>query len=286
MGALLNALFFTGLALVLGAVGQRYLVLGRSGLSVSERAPVTRDLAKAGLAGAALVLVAAPLRVLLQATDFAEPGEPLLPLVRTILGSTALGKALLLQAVWGAAALMAFASARFGRQRGWSAAAMSALVLSVVPGLTGHAAAAEQRTVALVAATVHVIGAGIWIGGVFHLWRIAGPASEATLSRMLQSFHAVALTGAAMVGLSGLNHVFLQVKTPSQLWTTAWGALLLAKLAVIGGVVVLGYRHWRSAEALVGSGTRAALRRSIGREAVLALVVLAITGILTSTSPE
>ncbi len=286
MGALVNALFFTGLALALGAVGQRYLVMTRAGLSVSERAPVQRDLARAGLWGAALVLLAAPARVLLQAWGFAEPGEPVLPVARTVLTSTAIGKALLLQAIWAAAAAMAFASARFGRQRGWSAAAMSVLVLAVVPGLTGHAAAAEQRTIALVAATVHVIGVGIWIGGLFHLWRITGPASEATLARMLQAFHAVALTGAAMVGLSGLTHVFLQVRSPSQLWTTTWGVLLLAKLTVLGGVIALGYRHWRGGESMLGSGTREALRRSIGREALLALVVLAITGILTSTSPE
>lgn len=286
MGALVNAAVFAGLALTIGAVGVRYLVLTRAGLAVSERAPVARDVARAGLWGALAVLVAAPARALAQAMALADAGDPLLPLVRTIVTSTAVGRALMLQAIWAAAAAMAFSSARFGRQRGWSAAAMAALVLAVVPGLTGHAAASERPTIALAAATVHVLGAGLWIGGLWHLWRIAGPASDATLAAVLQAFHRVALAGAALVALSGVNHVLMTIDAPAALVATAWGRVLLGKLALVAAVLALGYRHWRGAEARVAAGSRAALRASIGQEALLALAVMGVTGLLTTLSPE
>lgn len=284
MIALANILLFTGLTIAIGAVTLRYLLLTRSGLAVSERAPAARHAAGGGAIGAALILVAAIVRAAAQVQAFADPGEPWLPVFRTIL-DTGLGRALQLQAIWSAAALMAFSVARLGRQRGWSAAAIATVVCSLTPGLGGHPAAAERATLAMTAATIHVLAAGAWIGGLFHLYRASGAASELTLTRLLNAFHNVALGAAAALAFTGLYHVWTMLPAPAALWLSAWGRLLVAKLLVLGGVLWLGYRHWKGSEQSVAKGDRAGLRASLARELGLALLVLVLTGVLTSVSP-
>jgi copper transport protein len=284
--AIAALLLFAGLTLAVGAVTVRYLLMPRSGLAVTERAPALRDSAKYGMIGAAAVLVAAPLRLLAQVMALAEPGDAWGPLATTILTQTSLGRALQVQAVWSAAAAMAFSVARLGPNRGWSASTITTVVLAIVPALSGHAASADTVIPAQVAVVMHVLGGGAWIGALFHLWRIARKASDATLTRLLGAFHGIALGGATMLAISGAYHMWTILDAPSQVATTAWGRLLLAKLALLGAIAWLGYRNWRGSEAQVAAGDRAQLRTSMRKELLLALGVLIVTGFLTNTGIE
>ena len=178
--ALINLAHYTGLTVAIGAVAMRVLVLSRCGLSVSERAPATRDAARAALWGSVLILAAAPLRALNQVRALVEPDESWIPVLQGVLG-TSVGKALQLQAIWAAAAIVAFLVARQGRDRGWKVATIALVILSLTPGLAGHAATSASPTLSLAAAMLHVLGAGLWIGGLFHLWRLTGPSSDVTL---------------------------------------------------------------------------------------------------------
>src|SRR5690349_23757201 len=123
----------------------------RSGLAVSERAPALRDAARYGLVGSAVVLVLAPVGAWLDARALAMPDEAVGPLLRTMLFETEPGKAILLRIIWAAAAVMAFSVARFGRHRGWSAAAISCVFLAIATALAGHASTAADVLPARVA---------------------------------------------------------------------------------------------------------------------------------------
>lgn len=285
LAPIVNFAHYAGLTLAVGAVTLRYFVLTRSGLALSERTPALRDAAKYGMAGAAAVLVAAPLRALVQLLALRMPGDEWSVLLRAVAG-TALGRTLMLQAVWAAAMIGTLAVARLGAQRGWSGAFITTLISAGIVSMTGHAATAEHPLIAQGSVVLHLLGAGAWIGTLFQLWRMARKASESTLTAILKAFHGVALTGAAMVAVSGAVQVWSIVERPAQLWSTLWGALLLAKLAALGGVLFLGYRHWKGAEQQVGMGVRAQLRASLIKELWLAAVVLALTGALTSTGLE
>jgi copper transport protein len=280
--ALINLAHYAGLTVALGAITLRVLVLSRCGLTVSERAPKASEAARAGMWGAVLLLVAAPLRALNQVRTLVEPDESWLPVLQGVLG-TSLGRALLLQAIWAAAAIVAFLVARQGRDRGWKIATIALVILALTPGLTGHAATAASPALALAAATAHVWGAGLWIGGLFHLWRLTGRASDLTLRRALAAFHPVAMVGVALLVMSGLNHAWSTLGPLANLVETSWGRLLSLKLALVLAVLALGYQHWRSSERAVEAGDRSGLRQSIGREALLALAVMVVTAVLTST---
>jgi putative copper export protein len=214
--------------------------------------------------------------------SLAEPGEAWMPLVQAVLG-TSVGKALQLQAIWAAAAIVAFAVARQGRDRGWKVASIALVILALTPGLAGHAATSASPTLALAAAMLHVLGAGLWIGGLFNLWRLTGPSSDLTLQRALAAFHPVALGGTGLLALSGAYHVWSILGAPSDLVTTAWGRLLALKLGLVAAALGMGYRHWKTAERSVANGDRATVRRSIGREVLIALAVVAVTAVLTAT---
>ena len=206
-------------------------------------------------------------------------------MLRTLVSSTATGKAIALQAIWAGAAALAFAAARTDRERGWRAAALAVIVLALTPGMLGHHANVEPRTVALAAASVHVLAAGSWIGGLFHLWRSSRVASEATLVRMIGAFHLVAFVAVTCLAVTGVVHTLSLVGDAGNLLTTRWGQTLSLKLGLVAGTLTLGYRHWRTATERIRAGQRQAVSRSMGREVLLAAAVLVVTGLLTVTAP-
>ncbi len=263
----------------------RFLVLPRTGLSSTERIPAERLAAGGGVLGAALVLLAAPARAALQVSMLIEPGEAWRPMLQSVLVTTTLGRALQLQAIWGAAAMMGFTVARAGRNRGWIAAGIAVGVLALTPGLAGHPAASETPVIALAVAALHVLAAGAWIGTLYHLWRASRVASSTTLRVMLRSFHPIALSATAVLVASGAYQAWTTLGAPADLLYSTWGRLLLAKLALVGATAVLGYRHWRTAEARAGGGERSALTASFARELGIALLVIAVTAVLATSAP-
>ena len=282
---LLNAALYAGLAVAIGAVVARFLLLPRCGLSLSERAPPLRLAATAGAFAAAAVLCAAPARIALQLSMLTEPGEPWSPMLRVILVDTGLGKAMQLQAIWASAALMAFTVARSGRDRGWKAATVATLILAVTPGLAGHPAAAARPTLAVIIATLHVIAAGAWVGTLFHLWRSVRSVSEATVGAMLRAFHPVALGSAGLLAATGAYQAWIALGGPEDLISSAWGRLLLAKLCFVAVIGALGHRHWKTSGARLASGDRAAVAASFGRELLFAALVIGLTAALASSAP-
>ena len=72
------------------------------------------------------------------------------------------------------------------------------------------------------AATLHVLTAGAWIGGLFPLWRSARVASDATRLALLRAFHAVALTAVSLLASSGRYQTFKRLGSLANLFSTPW----------------------------------------------------------------
>lgn len=282
---LINAAIYFGLAIGIGAAVVRFGLLPRCELAHSERVPPLRTAATAAAFAAAIVLVAAPFRLLLQVSLLADPGEAWLPLLQTIIVDTALGRAMQLQAIWAAAALMAFTVARVGRDRGWKAAAIGMVILAATPGLAGHAAAAERPMIALTVATLHVLAAGAWVGTLFHLWRATRSVSESTVTSMLRAFHPVALGSAGLLAATGAYQAWIALGGLGDLASSVWGRLLVAKVVAVVVIAALGHRHWKTAEARLARGERKGLADSFLRELKFAALVIVFTAFLASSAP-
>ncbi len=191
-----------------------------------------------------------------------------------------------------------------------------ALAVAFTTSMAGHAGDRGDLSVRVIVDWLHVVSVGAWAGGLLGLAAIAHRCgtdwSPDDVARTACRFSRLA--GAALVGVvaSGTYATWVQLPGVAALWTTAYGRVLDAKLLVVlalvalgglnrwgvvprldarGGARGLGYRVFRVARAAFGR--RGARRRPplarftsyVGREAVLVVAVLAITGVLTESTP-
>ncbi|MCU1667669.1 MAG: copper resistance protein CopC [Blastococcus sp.] len=164
-------------------------------------------------------------------------------LLAATLGSTA-GRAMLLRAVLALALLVVLRPAwRNGTapSRGVAAGAgVLALGLSVSVALVGHAAAGSMTALATVVTTVHVAAMAVWLGGLAGLLaallRPLTPAAD--LAGALPMFSRLAFGSVVALVVTGTLQSVREVGSAGALGSTAYGRLLLVKLALV--VVILG----------------------------------------------
>lgn len=289
--------WFAALLGMIGAVAFRYGVLPRL-----DRDPVLQPIA--ARAEGAVWFVALGAAALSVGTLFARLWMQVAALgggagawdgarLNVLLRGTGWGLAWVLQAV----ATLAFviglfiARAPHGRGVGWMGAAAGAVLLSAVPALSGHAAAVERLNgVAILSDTLHVLGAGVWLGTLAALLAVGIPAAftsmegaGAAVAGMVRAFSPMALAGAAAVGLTGVLNAVFQLGALSDAWTTGYGRTLLLKLLLLAGVGAIGFYNWRRVLPALGddAATRR-LRRSARAELGLGLAVLLVTAVLVA----
>jgi copper resistance protein D len=167
-----------------------------------------------------------------------------------------------------------------------------ALAVALSTSLVGHAA--DQGDVSLAAAIdwVHVSAATAWIGGLFCLALLLprAPARvDASLLALVRAFSMLAGWSLALVVASGAYNGWVEVSSPSALWTTAYGRILVAKVALVLAVAGVGatnrYRVLPAIAAAPATAVVARLARYVAYEAALGLAVLACTALLTGSSP-
>ncbi|HVL87331.1 MAG TPA: CopD family protein, partial [Candidatus Thermoplasmatota archaeon] len=171
----------------------------------------------------------------------------------------------------------------------WPVAVGAGLVLAAASALLGHLGA-QGWTPALLD-LVHTILGTVWIGGVAFLALVVVPAAslleEATRRGLLAScaraFTPVATSCVAGVVATGVVATLALAGGLEGLTTTAWGWVLLAKVALVAVVLAFGARNRRFGQGR-GSGPRS-FARAVGAEAALGAAVLVAAGLLTALVP-
>lgn len=289
---------FTTLVLVLGALAFSYATLGllrriRGGdpLLLPD---ARRRAAAIGLWSAMILALTAPLRLYAQsyamhgAERAADPG-----LLGMMIGRTSWGAGWLLQTFGVLVTIGGFLLARRDHRAGWPLAAVGAFALAATPAFSGHAAAAPRFAWGAIAAdTVHVIGAGGWLGGLLLLLAAGIPAAmqleESARGRavadLVNAFSPTALLFAGAVGATGVFAAWLHVGGVGALWTTDYGRTLLLKLAILSIVAGTGAYNWLRVRPALGDveGARR-IRRSGMAELAVGVLVLAVTAVLVAT---
>jgi putative copper export protein/methionine-rich copper-binding protein CopC len=240
---------------------------------------------------ASLVLIAAWIaRLVAQSFALGHVG------VGVILGGTSWGTAWI---IGGAAALVALGSSliagRGASRAGWLVAAIAALAATVALPLSGHAVATPHlSTLAVVSDTLHVLGAGGWLGtllvtvvaGIPVTLRGAPGARGREASALISAFSPVALFCAGLLVVTGVVAATLHLGSLGALWGSRYGQVLLVKLAVIAVLLVVAFINWRILRPALGTdkATRR-IRGSAIAELGLAVVVLVVTAVLVATPP-
>ncbi|HEV7726510.1 MAG TPA: copper resistance CopC family protein [Modestobacter sp.] len=314
---------YLGLALGLG-VPVFLLACWPAGWSV----PLMRRLTRAGLAA---VAVGGVLSVLLQgpyAAGAGLTGVVDLQLLGTTAGSV-YGLTVLLRVVLAAVlAVVLLLGGQAGRAPGrplLGVAAGLALALVLTVATVGHPVAGELPALAVAVTAVHVAAMSCWLGGLAALLGgvLAREVPLAALRPVLPRWSQLAAGLVTALVLTGVLQSVREVGSPSALVHTAYGWLLLAKVAVVVAVLLaaalsrdwvqtrMGGRPRRppAARRVAGSAYRApeeraaavavavaavedttpvplrVLRRTVLVEAVGALVVLALSAVLVGTPP-
>lgn len=117
-----------------------------------------------------------------------------------------------------------------------------ALVLGVAglaaPAATGHAAASARAAVAVPGVLVHVSAAALWVGGLGAVLVLA--RDGAVLATALPRFSRLAGWSVALLAASAVLATTARLGSPAELVTTAYGALLLVKIGLLGLAAGLG----------------------------------------------
>jgi putative copper export protein len=251
-----------------------------------------RAAASAGLVAAVVLLAGTLARLYAQAYALFGLDEPvtagLILEVATDLPPWSRGWTLQLGAA--VVSVAALATARAGIRWGWPATYVVAAAVAASAPLTGHAVAQPgSSTLPIAMQIAHILGAGVWIGGLLVMFVVALSSAEwraggaSRLPALLDAFSPMALSGAGVLVLSGLITMGLYLHAPSDLWTSSYGRVLFAKVLMVGGVAVAGFVNWRRVGPRVSNpGGLKLLRMSITVELMLGLVVLLLTALVVS----
>lgn len=284
---------FVALLTVLGVLGFRHGVLpplAARGVPTSDAADRARRLGQSAIG---LYLLAALIRLYTESVAVHGAGRALDPNeLLPMMSSTSWGFGWLLGVV---GALLLFTGWTVSKRSvtiGTPLALTGALGMALSPALSGHAAASRQFVLSVTLDVLHVVAAGVWVGGVL-LVLIAGvPAMlrltdgnrDAAVSALVNSFHPLALFCAPIVVLAGAGSSWLRLGGLSVIWSTPYGQTLLVKIALFSLVAMMGtYNALRARRRLgVAEGTRH-VRLTGSVEVILAALVLAATTFLVVT---
>ena len=204
------------------------------------------------------------------------------------------------------AMLAAFLSLRMSveRRADWRAARGESVLLGVAALVplagAGHAAAVEPDTARAIAFdALHVLGAGVWVGGLLPLALLLRSAAtdggaDARPYAVLAArrFSRMALVTVALLAATGAGLAIIHVGNIAGLVGTSYGRLLLFKLALLALALALAALNRSVLLARVGGDGptvgRPAMRRLSGFvavEAVLALAILMIVAAMNVTPP-
>jgi putative copper export protein len=289
---LTRGLILTTLLLLTGTVAARALV-ERVGIDDrSEAATVIHGWLRRlpGLL-AWFLLTLSLLRGALQVLAFTDPGAPIDPeLARAVLSSGSWGAGWLSQTLVAFIVLaLTWLFRETPRRLRWTVA-LGTLALLLAQSGMGHGVEAFWNPLALgrIIHFGHLLGAGIWLGTLAVLGLAVFPSLTATLHRrdlvaVLGGFSTLARVGALVLVASGVVATFTYTNTLSELWTTTWGKLLLAKILLFAGVASIGYWNWRVVTPRLQADDAQAgtnLRRAIAVEIMLAALLIAVTAVL------
>jgi copper transport protein len=186
------------------------------------------------------------------------------------------------------AMLLGLASTRVrGRPLAAATSALAAVAAGLALAASGHAGAASPQWLTRPAVFMHAVAIAFWAGSLMPLY-LALKENEAGAVRSLLRFSVLAPYVVAAIVAAGAALAFVQVERFERLWTTAYGRVLLVKLALVGALFLFAaYNRWQLT-GRVERGDRGAtrrMRRSISAELVIMLAILGTVAIWRFTPP-
>jgi copper transport protein len=176
------------------------------------------------------------------------------------------------------------------------------VALAFTAPMAGHSGTYSPSGLLILVGTIHVLSMSAWLGGLAMLLvalpiavrALHGQERIPLMAAAVGRFSRLAMVAVALLLLSGIVQSIALVGAFDAFVETAYGRLVLAKIALFMGLISFGaYNQRRLLPRLrkVAEGAEqperaaALLRRSVASEVALALVVLSVASVLVATEP-
>lgn len=180
------------------------------------------------------------------------------------------GRAILIQAA--AAAAIAVAT-RFTLSVRSVAAVLGLSLATLGPiALTGHSAGSGSHDLATTSLLLHLLGVTLWVGGLAALGWLAVRGSK-RLEPAVARYSTLALWAFVIVGASGLVNAAVRLRSFQDVFSNAYGLLVVAKVAALVVLGLFGYRQRRRIVTSGGSFARLATTELLVMAAAIGLAV-------------
>ncbi|MGC6454090.1 MAG: CopD family protein [Candidatus Puniceispirillaceae bacterium] len=274
---LLRWMFYPAMLLAVGGVG--FDVLMRPWIPAAIGHYLRRITTGAGLAAMLLAMLQLPVVAGSLGGDLASAADPYL---LTLVLDTPAGLASLVAA--GGLALLLVVERAPAMVPGVVRLMPPAMVI-ISMTLVGHATSHGLLTAMLL--SLHLAGIGFWLAALLPLRRMCVTnAGDGALAILSEEFGRLALVLVAMLVVAGICYAALLLGSVAALFTTSYGIVLLAKLVLVGGMLLLAaVNRFRLVPALHENAALAAprLRRSIEMEMGVAGLILLASSLLTTS---
>jgi len=277
-------LLFVALALLIGPLAMRLLVVGR---------PLP-DRLEQRFHFVGVVAALAAINVGIAAFFIRASNALQLPLGDLIYGDlqpfaekTRFGIAFLVMTVGlgAVAALLLLAWALDLHAARWWALVLSILLASGL-SLSGHQATESNASwMSELADWVHLVGACIWVGGLVTLALIVWPTAPELRRRAFLGFSRLAMVIVGAMVLAGAYLALVRLPELADLWETHYGRLLLLKLGIVSLALGWGGFHHAFVRPRLEAGVEPRVRPSLIGEMTVALAVLLAAAVLTNAPP-
>jgi copper transport protein len=278
-------LYFVGLALAVGGIGFRLLIV-RGPLSARAQ---RRFFWVTGI-GIVTVLETGITSFLLRGEDFLQ-----LPFSRFLYGDlsplasgTRFGQTFVIMELGFAlvAALIFLAWLTDRNALLWVAFGLGLVFISGL-SLSGHSAAdAGHSWLSELADWVHLTAATLWVGGLVQLAVVVWPTSPELRATAFRRFSRLATVLVALLLAAGTYLSILRLPHVHDLWTTGYGHVLLVKLGLVALALTWGAaHHFIAVPRIERPGVTGTLARTLIGESAVAMAVLLAAAILTDSKP-
>lgn len=183
-----------------------------------------------------------------------------------------------------AAALIGLLAA--GATRMWSAGLLALAALgSLTPAaLAGHAGIDTGHETAVTALGLHVLGVGVWVGGLASMLILATGLPVRAAASTTQRFSTVAGWAYGAVALSGVISAWLRIPSLGDL-TTRYGVIVLGKSAALIILGAAGYWHRQHTLTAMDAGRARAFAQLAAAELGLMSIAIGLAVALSQSAP-
>jgi copper transport protein len=176
--------------------------------------------------------------------------------------------------------------------KGWGADRVLLAILGTIGiatwSISGHPSASPIPMVSVVSDMIHLASMSVWLGGLVMLAVFLLPrANAAELGAIVPVWSRWATYAVGALVLTGIAQALIEIGTLGALFTTTYGWVLVAKVAVVGLVLLIAAASHRMVDAVAsrGEGSAGRLRRIVIMEAAGAVIIVAITSVLVQLTP-